>query len=70
MQRAAAEELWLGVGRFGDGEVADVLADLGVGAAEERAVGGERVDQVEDVARVLEAGLVDEDGVRHGHPPV
>jgi hypothetical protein len=52
-----------------DGEVADVLADLGVGAAQERAVGGERVDEVEDVARVLEAGLVDEDGVRHGHPP-
>ena len=64
MERAAAEELVFAVGvvaRYGDGEVADVFADLGVGAAEERAVAGEGVDEVEDVAGVLEAGLVDAD---------
>ena len=60
---AAAEKFWVGsgvagIGEFGDGEVADVLADLGVAAAEEGAVAGEGVDEVEDVAGVLEVGLV------------
>jgi hypothetical protein len=71
VERAAAEELVAVVGGRIDaegmvstrsaGEVADVLADLGVVAAEEGAVAGERVDEVEDVARVLQASLVDED---------
>ena len=58
MQRSAAkEDACFG---FGDVEVADVLADLGVAAAEEGAVAGERVDELEDVDGVLEAGLADE----------
>ena len=68
MERAAAEEvvfedagLGVGDGAVGDGEVADVLADLGVGAAEEGAVVGEGVDEVEDVAGVLQARLVNAD---------
>ena len=68
MERAAAEEvvfedagLGVGDGAVGDGEVADVLADLGVGAAEECAVVGEGVDEVEDVAGVLQARLVNAD---------
>ena len=63
VEGAAAEEVGgaAGVDAVGDGEVADVLADLGVGAAEEGAVGGERVDEVEDVLGVLEAGFVDPD---------
>src|SRR6201747_1604439 len=57
MQRAAAEEdAALG---FGHHEVADVLADLGVVAAEQRAVAGERVDQVEDVDGILELRRAD-----------
>ncbi len=69
VERAAAEELFFcssgfGVrdGAVGDGEVADVFAELGVGAAEEGAVVGVGVDEVEDVAGVLEAGFVDADG--------
>ena len=51
---------------FGDGEVADVFAELGVGAAEEGAVAGERVDEVEDVASVLHASFADVDsGIKH-----
>ena len=68
MERAAAEELGgvVANGTFGDGEVADVFAELGVGAAEERAVAGERVDEVEDVACVLHAGFADDDGLGRG----
>ena len=73
VERAAAEEFFLGFagfgvgdGAIGDGEVADVLADLGVGAAQERAVVGEGVDEVEDVAGVLQARLVDANGRRGG----
>jgi hypothetical protein len=44
-------------GGFGYGEVADVLADLGVAAAEEGAVAGEGVDEVKDVDGVREFGL-------------
>jgi hypothetical protein len=66
MQSAAAQELGLAGGVFrigaaGNGEIADVLADFGVAAAQQCAVAGERVDQIEDVAGVLEAGLVDVD---------
>ena len=53
---AAEEDSGFG---FSDVEVADVLADLGVVAAEEGAVAGEGVDEVEDVLRVLEAGVAD-----------
>ena len=62
MEGAAAEEFGGVVadgGAVGDGEVADVFAELGVAAAEECAVAGERVDEVEDVAGVLQAGFVD-----------
>ena len=69
MERAAAEKLnALGFGfvggdeALGYGEVADVFADFGVGAAQQRAVAGERVDEVVDVAGVLEVSLVDGDG--------
>jgi hypothetical protein len=41
-------------GGFGYSEVADVFADLGVAAAEEGAVAGEGVDEVEDVDSVGE----------------
>ena len=47
VQRAAAEED-AAVG-FGNGEVADVFADFGEAASEQRAVAGERVDEVVDV---------------------
>ena len=40
--------------------------DLGVGAAEERAVVGEGVDEIEDVTGVLQARLVDADLRRGG----
>ena len=63
MERAAAEED-AAVGD-GHGEVADVLADLGVVALEKRAVGGERVHQVVDAGGVVEAGLTHQ----HGRPP-
>ena len=74
MKCAAADELGLGpavFGKFfGDGEVADVLAEFGVGAAEEGAVAGERIDEVEDILRVLHAGLTDVDGgVKHRRLP-
>jgi len=70
MERSASDELGIGeaiVGEaFGDGEVADVFAELGVGAAEEGAVAGERVDEVEDVASVLHASFADVDsGIKH-----
>ena len=45
------------MGRFGYGEVADVFADLGVVAAEEGAVAGEGVDEIEDVDGVGEFGF-------------
>ena len=63
MERAAAEEVRCAFGRGagGDGEVADVFADFGVVAAKERAVAGERVDELVDVLRVLNAGFVDAD---------
>ncbi len=63
MQRAAADELVFafGVGYAGHGEVADVLADLGVAAAEEGAIAGKGVDEVEDGARVLQVCFVDGD---------
>ena len=66
VEGAAAEEVGgaVGLDDVGDGEVADVLADLGVGAAEEGAVGGERVDEVEDLEGVLDAGFVDADVLR------
>src|ERR1035441_2560638 len=51
VQRAAAEED-AAIG-FGDGEVADVFADLGEGALEQRAVAGERIHQVVDLRCVL-----------------
>ena len=46
-------------GGFGYSEVADVFADLGVAAAEEGAVAGEGVDEVEDVDRVGKFGFAD-----------
>ena len=45
--------------RLGDLEVTDVFADFGVVAAEEGAVVGEGVDEVEDVDGVLELGFAD-----------
>jgi hypothetical protein len=65
---AAEEDVGLG---FGYGEVADVLADLGVVAAEEGAVAGEGVDEVEDVDGVRElcgahGGSVDAGARRRG----
>jgi hypothetical protein len=60
VESAAAEEDAAGVsvyGRFGYGEVADVFADLGVVAAEEGAVAGEGVDEVEDVDGIGEFGF-------------
>jgi hypothetical protein len=41
-------------GGLGYGEVADVFADLGVAAAKERPVAGERVHQIKDVDCVRE----------------
>jgi hypothetical protein len=55
VEGAAALEL-AGV-RFSDGEVADVLADLRKGTAEERAVAGEAVDEGVDLFGVLKAGF-------------
>ena len=78
VEGSAAEEdaAGLGVGDvLGDGEVADVFADLGVAAAEEGAVAGEGVDEVEDVdgrlrgspcARVTGARRVGASGIRAG----
>src|SRR5205807_3491638 len=43
--------------RFRDGKVAHVLADLRVAAAQQRAISGERIDQLEDVYRILEPGF-------------
>lgn len=57
MQGAAAQED--AAFGFGDGEVADVLADLGVVAAEEGTVAREGVDELEDVDGVLQACLAD-----------
>jgi len=70
MERAATEEVRIGLAIFreffGDGEVADVLAELRVGAAEEGAIAGERIDEVEDVAGILDAGLANVDGgIKH-----
>ena len=55
MQGAAAEED--PALAFGDGEVANVLADLRIGAAQQGAVAGEGVDELEDVDGVRELGL-------------
>ncbi len=60
VERSAAKEDTAGISRdggFGYGEVADVLADLGVVAAEEGAVAGEGVDEVEDGDGVGELGF-------------
>ncbi len=51
---AAQEDAALG---FGNCEVPDVLADLGVVPAQQGAVAGERVHQIEDVYRVLQLRL-------------
>ncbi len=69
VERAAAEELRLGMGvggelggsweAFGDGEVTDVLAELGVAAAQKGSIAGEGIDEVEDVAGVLKTCFVD-----------
>ena len=48
---AAEEDSGFG---FGYGEVADVLADLGVATAEQGAVAGQGIDEVEDVDGVRE----------------
>jgi hypothetical protein len=64
VQRATAHEN--AAFGFGNGEVADVLANFGEGAAEEGAVAGETVDQLIDVCGVLETGFTHE----HGPPPV
>jgi len=63
VERAAAEED-AAVG-LGHGEIADVFADFGEGALEQRAVAGERIHQVVDVRGVLEQGLTHP----HGQPP-
>ena len=52
MERAAAQKN--AAVRLGDGEVANVFADLSEGALEQRTVGGERVHQVIDIGGVLE----------------
>jgi hypothetical protein len=52
VEGSAADEL-VGVG-LDDGEGADVLADLGVGAAEEGAVVGEAIDELMDGVGVLQ----------------
>jgi len=64
VQRAAAEK-HAAIG-FGDGEVANVFANLSEGALEQRTVGRERVHQVVDVGGVLEQGLTHE----HRQPPL
>jgi hypothetical protein len=53
---AAEEDAGFG---FGYGEVANVLADFGVAAAEESAVAGEGVDEVKDVDGVGKFGFAD-----------
>ena len=55
VQRAAAEED-TAIGE-GDGEVADVFANLREGALEQRAVARKRIDQVTDVGGVCESAL-------------
>ena len=55
MESAAAEK-YAAFG-FSDGEVADVLADFSVAAAEQRSVAGERVHQVEDIDRIGQSSL-------------
>jgi hypothetical protein len=60
VERSAAEEdttCFSRDGGFGYGEVADVLADFGIAAAEEGAVTGEGVDQIEDVDGVGKFGF-------------
>jgi hypothetical protein len=64
MERAAAKE-GSDVG-FGDREVADVLADLGIVAAEQGAIMRERVDEVEDVRRIGEFGWAHDDCGKSG----
>ena len=69
MEGAAAEELSVALGY---GEVANVFTDFGEAAAEKRAVSGKGIDEVVDVAGVLEAGfagLHGEEVVRHRGPP-
>ena len=63
VERAAAEkDAAIGLG---DGEVANVFADLGEWALEQRAIGGERIHQIVDVGGVLKQGLTHQ----HGRPP-
>ena len=64
MQRAAAQKD--AALRLGHREVAHVLADLRVAAAQQRSVAGERVDQLEDVDRVLQPRLAHHRAARAG----
>ena len=65
VQRAAAEKD--AAIRLGDGEVANVLADFGEGALEQRAVAGERVDQVVDIGGVVQQGLTHQHEAASSH---